>query len=390
MAFFNSSNEPSAIIAKEDFLLPDYTPTEALHRTNEMETIGSAITPLMHGKSGTNLFLTGPTGTGKTMCMKLIADQIRENSSKVIPIYINCWEFSTKMAVYFKISEALKLVLPRRGLASDEVFEAILGEMKREKIAVLLILDELDSLVFKKEDEFLYNLSRAGIDRGARFGIIGISNRRELQRFLDGRVASSLRFSTFEFKEYDMAQLGEILLERAKFALVPKTYDKAVLGACAKVGAENSGNARLALEILLKAANRAERRDSKKIELEDVEAITKVIETRPNKKAKRPLSFHEADLKLSEEENLLLQILTGGEKSSSEVYDEFIAKKDITKRQIRNYLMLLEAKGLIDTREVQIGENSFLKTKIYTLKIPGGWINGIHNQRGCEGVSEEK
>jgi DNA-binding transcriptional ArsR family regulator len=74
---------------------------------------------------------------------------------------------------------------------------------------------------------------------------------------------------------------------------------------------------------------------------------------------------------LSEEERLLLEILKDGEKPSAEVYAAFMAKKKKSKRQVRNYLQLLEAKGLVDAKEVDVGENSFLNTKIYSLKQGG-------------------
>ncbi|MFH0817810.1 MAG: AAA family ATPase [Candidatus Micrarchaeota archaeon] len=368
---FDTANDANSIISREEALRPDYVPTEALHRTNEMETIASSITPMIHGQSCSNLFICGPTGTGKTTCMKLVANQLRESTSKVIPVYVNCWERPTKMGVYYEVAEALKLLLPRRGLAADEVFEKILDDMRRENLAILLILDELDSLVFKKEDAFLYNISRAGTERGVRFGVVAISNKKDLIRLLDTRVSSSLRLSTFEFHEYNTAQLKEILLERAKFALVPKTYDSCVLDACAKIGAESNGNARLAIEIMWKAALRADNRDAKKIEPVDVAEVAKSIEQRPGKKERARITFKDHDLNLSDEENLIINLLKGGEMPSPELYSEFTGKKDKTKRQIRNYLMLLEAKGLIASKEVETGGKTFLKTKVYSLKPLG-------------------
>ncbi|MBU1627279.1 AAA family ATPase, partial [bacterium] len=222
-SFFNSNKDSNSIIAKEDVLLPDYVPTEALHRTSEMKEIAAAINPMINGKKCNNLFIYGTSGTGKTTCMKILIEQLNENTSKVIPVYANCWEYSTKMAIYYKICEALRIILPRRGLASDEVFERILEVMKKENRAVLVVLDELDSLVFNKEESVLYVLSRANEKDGANFGIIGISNKKDLTRLLDSRIASSLRFSSLEFKEYTEEQLKEILLERAKAALLPCT-----------------------------------------------------------------------------------------------------------------------------------------------------------------------
>lgn len=370
--FFNSSKEEYTIIAKEEVLMPDYVPTEALHRTSEMKGIAESINPMIYGKKCDNLFIFGPSGTGKTTCMKILIEQLNDSTSKVISVYVNCWEYDTKMAIYYKICEALKIMLPRRGLASDEVFERILEVMRKDKVSILLVLDELDGLVFKKEESVLYIVSRAGEKDHANFGIIGISNRHNLTRLLDARTFSSLRFTSVEFKEYTADQLQEILTERAKHALLPDTYDRNLIRECAVIGSENNGSARLALEVLWKAAVRADKRDVKKIELKDVQEVAKSIEKRPSKKSYKAVSFDEFDLKLSEEEKAILDILTEGEKPSSELYDAFSAKLNKSKRQIRNYLMTLEAKGLIDSKEIDYRENSFLRTKIYFLKKRGG------------------
>lgn len=368
--FFVPESAAKTIIAKEEVLLPDYIPTEALHRISEMKTIADAINPMLQGRKGNNLFIHGPSGTGKTTCIKILIEQLGGSTSRVIPVYANCWEYNTRMAVYYKICEALEIILPRRGLAADEVFSRIVEVMRKNNTSVLVVLDELDSLIFNREDALLYVLSRAGEQRKVNFGVIGISNKQDLTRLLDARTASSLRFSSFEFKEYNQAQIVEILKERAKLALMPDSWSEDVLVECARIGSENSGNARLSLEILWKAAIRAEKRDVKKIELEDVSEVLKSVEQRPNKRTYTSVSFEEFDLRVSEEEKVILDLLKEGEKPSSEIYEGFQSRKSKTKRQIRNYLMTLEAKGLVESKEVDCGGNSFLKTKVYFMKKP--------------------
>ena len=368
---FDTTSSENTIIAKEELFHPDYCPTEALHRQNEMETVAAAIEPMIHGKACTNMFICGASGTGKTLCMKLILDQLKESSALVTPIYVNCWDYPTKMAIFYKISEALSLILPRRGLAADEVFERILDAMKKQNIAILLVLDELDSIVFRKEDSFLYTMSRAGLDRGARFGIVAISNKKDLTMLLDARAASSLRLSSFEFKEYNVEQLKAIVLERAKNALVPKTWDAGAIEACARAGFGKNGNARLALEILWKSAQLAEQRNSAKIELQDVEEVVKMVEQRPSRGQRKKVSFQAQGLNLCEEEKILVNILLDGELPSTELYEAVAAKMKKSKRQIRNYLQLLEARGIVESKETSSGANDFLKMKIYALKPQG-------------------
>ena len=366
--FYNGNG--NGIIAKEEILMPDYAPPEALHRGAELQEIAAAIKPLLKRKKMDNLFIYGPSGTGKTLCAKLILEQLKEQTSKVLPVYANCWEYPTQMAVYSQIHQAMQLALPRRGLATDEVFDSILETMKKENVTILMVLDEIDSLAFHREQELLYTLSRANEKDGILFGIIGISNNIRFLASLDMRIRSSLRFTQMEFKEYTQEQLVSILKERAKLALAAGTWDDSLLQHCARIGCANGGNARLALELLWKSAKHAEKRDAKKIEFADFEAVLE--KTTYEKKAKeiRDISFETSNLSLSEEERLILEILKKGEKTSTELYDEFQLKINKTKRQIRNYINLLEAKGIIETAEVedQSNNDSMLKSRLIRLK----------------------
>ena len=77
-----------------------------------------------------------------------------------------------------------------------------------------------------------------------------------------------------------------------------------------------------------------------------------------------------SDALVSEEEKLILGLLKGGELLSTDVYSEFCKKSVRSKRQIRNYLKELEAKGLVIVEEVE-GSNPMLNTKKYRLNLEG-------------------
>ncbi|MFH0817110.1 MAG: AAA family ATPase, partial [Candidatus Micrarchaeota archaeon] len=175
----NVPNGEGTILLKEELLLPTYAPPEIIHRDAEIKAIAWAIRPLLDGHTADNLFIYGNTGTGKTTSVRHVLSKLQETTSKVLPVRINCWEHNTQMAVYARILEALGSPLPRRGLATDEVFHRIVEVMKREEVAVLVVLDELDSLIHNREEALLYNLSRAG-SNGVKFAIIGISNNKDL------------------------------------------------------------------------------------------------------------------------------------------------------------------------------------------------------------------
>ena len=363
-----ASDAENTILLKEEILLPDYAPPEVLHREGEIKAIAEAIRPLLDGHRGDNAFVYGNSGTGKTTSIKHVLSELKEASSRVVPVYINCWQYNTQMAVYTKILDSLNDPLPRRGLATDEVFSRITEDMEKEKLAMLLVLDELDALVFRKEHEVLYALSRAPV----RFGIIGISSDTGLLAKLDNRITTSLRFTHLEFKPYTTQQITDIIAERAKSALAKGSCDHDILEGCAAIGKANGGNVRLALEMLWKAAHLAEKRDAKKIAIEDVrEASKKTFYKKIESASPVPYSFDIKDSSLSEEEKAIVEILGKGEITTTELYSEFSKKFKKTKRQIRNYLDTLEAKGIIEMAEAKNAgmEHSPLKPRLVRLKM---------------------
>ncbi len=347
--YFNGGRDEQGIIVREEVLLPDYMPDELLFREAELQNLADAIKPLARRSAPANLFIHGPSGCGKTACMKYILKQLSEYSSAVLPVYVNCWENSTQLAVYNRIVEEMRLPLPRRGLATDEVFSRITQYVRNYRKPVLVVFDDMDGL---RGNELLYVLSRAN-EKGLTFGIIGIANDRTLLAGLDVRVRSSLRFSALEFKSYSEEQLCRILRVRAEQALAPSAYEERLLAKIAR--AAEGGSARMALEILWKAAKHAEKAGRQKIMLQDAEDVM----------AAEP-AFKLPELRLCSEEMLILDLLRGGEAESSAIYARFTKRIPMTKRQIRNYLELLEKKGLIESEEMP-GEG-MLRPHVFRLK----------------------
>ncbi|MEW6722602.1 MAG: AAA family ATPase [Candidatus Micrarchaeota archaeon] len=347
--YFEGPERGSQIIRAEEVLLPDYVPDELLHRDRELQAIADAIKPLLQRRTPNNLFMHGSSGSGKTTCVKYLLKQLSEHSSGALPVYVNCWENPTQMAVYNRIIEEMKLPLPRRGLATDEIFDRIMQYARNYKKPILLVLDEMDGL---RHDKLLYVVSRANEQR-LTFGILGISNNKALLSQLDSRIRSSLRFSEMEFKPYSEEQLLSILRVRSERALESGSFDERLL--LKVVRSVEDGSARVALERLWKAAKRAEKAGRPKIMLQDVEDIL----------SEEP-AFKMPDLGLSAEEMLIVEMLRGGELESSELYERFIKKIPKTKRQIRNYLELLEKKGMVESRELPA--EGMLKPKVFRLK----------------------
>lgn len=262
------SNE-NKIVKKEPVLFSNYS--EALFfKREEEERIVSAIKPITEKKRCENIFVHGPTGSGKTPLIKAVLDTMQTLTRSVICLYLNCWHYSTSMAIYVKIADALGEPVSRRGRAADEIFDRILERMRTENIGVVLALDDIDGLIYNNETKILHNLARVA-NNCARFGVVGISEDKNIINKLDPKVLESLRFVEIEIKGYSEEQLLKILNERADIGLAEGSYSQEVLGKIASVGIENEGNGRLVLEILRRAAKKAEQEGRTQISIDDVE-----------------------------------------------------------------------------------------------------------------------
>ena len=117
--------------------------------------------------------------------------------------------------------EEKKLQVYFTGLSMGEATDRILDFIKRRgKLHVIIIIDEIDSLVDKNGDDILYNFTRANerIFEGGFISLIGISNSLTFKKKPDPRVRSSLSEEEMVFNPYTVEQLQKILSDRAKLA----------------------------------------------------------------------------------------------------------------------------------------------------------------------------
>jgi len=349
------------VITREEALMPGYCPDSLLHREIEIKEIGEAIKPLYDGRQPDNLFIFGHPGTGKTAFITHILKGLEGHSSRVKPVYVNCWRHSTRMAIFCLIARALEEMMPRRGLARDEVFDRITELMEKEGTRILLVLDDVDGLFFHGEEKLFYDIERAGKGKPF-FGVICLSKNGNL--LASKEIGSIIRFSQMEFKHYGLAQMEEILAQRAKLGLADGSCGKEIIEACAAKAAVGKSNVRIGLELLWAAAKKAEKEGRNKISLEDVKAADERNSHAPIEKLEAMTAL--PMMNLSNEERLIIDIVKTGPKSSTDLYFSFLKKLKRSKRQIRNYLSELEAKRAIHIQTVE-GGSPLLNTRIIQL-----------------------
>ncbi|MFH1200160.1 MAG: AAA family ATPase [Candidatus Micrarchaeota archaeon] len=356
------------IIRNENALLPDFAPAELLYRGAQIQEIARAIKPLVSGQKPSNLFIFGPTGTGKTSSVKSVFSQLGEYSQKVSCIYVNCWEHSSKQAVLSKLAMSFGEALPRRGLAADEVFSRIMQRAKYEGKSIAVALDEADRLFSREGESIIYDISRAHENYGIHCALVAMSNNYGLPSKLDDRARSSLSLRALEFPQYSPMELKDILRERARAALSPGTCPEEVIALCAGHGAKARGDARVAINALLEAARGAESRASERIGLEDAR---KAVDASSAVSLKKNLSL------MSGNERLLFSILesaksAGAQITSGELYSRYneaalaSGGEPLSERQLRNYLDSFERARMVTVQEAGLGDKG--RTRLVSLR----------------------
>ncbi len=349
---FEESNGNS-LFKNEDALSPDYFPDQVIGRDAQINELAACLKPIEEGRKCSHAFVYGSPGTGKTTCCNKVIAQLNEYTTKAACIYANCWQHSSRQALLSLIAGKIEPTLPRRGIAGDEILQRVTEQLKRANKTLVIVLDEADKLFFNNEQNVLYDLGRLKEVWGANSCVILVSNSPDLMANLDSRIRSSLLGSQIRFDAYSPIELKKIVAERAKIALRPGCYSDDVIALCAALGAKNGGDARVALKALFLAAKTAEKRGADKITTDDARKSFGESQSSALIKLERDSQL------LGEGDNLILDFLKAGEKTSGEIYELMEKKLGESDRNTRKRLEKLIAKNLVQTTDAEKGSRVF-------------------------------
>jgi archaeal cell division control protein 6 len=276
------------LIFKDKLLLQsNYKPEEIPHRDAQIKQIASILAPVLRGEKTSNLFLYGKTGTGKTLSVQFVKEELLKRVKKDGKFslrieYLNCKLKKISDTEYRILAEMIKKlggVVPSTGLPTGDVYSKFVDLIDSKKQLIVLILDEIDQTTKKISSDFLYNLTRLNAELSqTKVCIVGISNNLTFLDELDPRVRSSLSEEEIVFPPYDALQLKDILNKRSEEAFKEGVVEEGVVAKCAAFAAREHGDARRALDLLRIAGELAERDSSKKILLKHIDEANNKIE----------------------------------------------------------------------------------------------------------------
>jgi len=281
------SFDKNIIFKDKALLLNNYQPKDILHRDAQIKQIASILAPILRGDRSSNLFLYGKTGTGKTLSIQYVRDELlkrvkKDADFKLKIIYLNCKLKKVSDTEYRILAEFIRKLgenVPVTGLPTQSVYTKFIKIIDSEKQLIVLILDEIDQAVKKISNDFLYNLTRLNSELSkTQISIVGISNNLTFLDEIDPRVRSSLSEEEVVFPPYDALQLQEILTRRSEQAFNEKVLEDGVISKCAAFAAREHGDARRALDLLRIAGELAERDNCKKVSLKHIDEANGKIE----------------------------------------------------------------------------------------------------------------
>lgn len=266
----------SAIIRDGKKLAFEYIPDKLVCRDAQMTELENAFRPLFFNNVPCTAYVTGSVGTGKTVTVRKFCSDMREEfsvSGKSLEIiYVNCRLKNSEYGVMLELVRHYDRLFSDRGFSVDQMISSLKQHINSEKTPVVIILDEADVILRSSAKNVVYQLTRFSEDAtaGIPVSLILISQYSLQALALDQASQSSFgRSGTVKFDKYNEDQLRDIVKLRADLALGPGSITDDGIGMIAKISAPY-GDARLAMEILEKAANLAETKGARYIDLDHI------------------------------------------------------------------------------------------------------------------------
>jgi len=376
--FDDSKNKRNVLIKNRSILQTTYIPDELPHREKEIKIIVDIITPSLFKERSSNILVTGKTGTGKTAVLHYIgkelkkADPDEENCSFV---YVNCEIVDNPYAILFNISNQLitdqNNRIPFTGWSLDRVYDTIIQYIDKKERVLIIVLDEIDRVLLKNGDDIFYFLTTMNeVLKNSKISIIGITNNTKFMELMSPKIKSRLGEEKVIFSPYNPEQLQDILKKRALMAFEPGILEEGVIPYCAAISAQDSGDARKALDLLRVSAEMAERNGDKLITEAHVElaknsiekdAVIEVIKTLP------PQSKIVLRSVIENREKKDTAIITGDVYAVYKEISNALSFNILKEKRVADIISELDMLGIIHARVKSFGRNG--RTREIELNI---------------------
>jgi cell division control protein 6 len=245
-----------------------------------------------------NLLLYGPSGTGKSLIINAVCQNIAElcesRDIRFGVIQMNCQNVGTLGAAVYELARkvandtGVTVEVPEHGVPNKKKWRELYSLINEHYDTVVFILDELDMLVGRRDKEepafsrLLYQLSRTGSsdEISTQVSVTAITNDTKMMKSVGSRASSSFTPEDVPFSDYDADQIQDILRARED-AFHEGVLDDDVIPLAAAFAAQTNGDARKAIDLMRTAGSIAEKTGADEVREDHVrEAQDKVEKNR--------------------------------------------------------------------------------------------------------------
>jgi cell division control protein 6 len=376
---FDNALRGKSLIKNRKTLTIDYVPEKLPFRDKESTTIAQTLSVILRGGRPSNLLIFGKPGTGKTAVVKNVIERLRKKADNLemqvtVPL-VNGKVANTPYKMLYEIAEKMginkeekRLQVHFTGLSMGEATDRILDYIARKNLNVILVIDEIDSLVNNNGSDILYNFTRANerILSNQFISLIGISNSLTFKDKLDPRVRSSLSEEELVFNPYTIEQLRQILIERSELAFNNGAISIGTINLCAAMAGKETGDARKAIDLLRVAAETAEREASVTVSEDHIRSAQQKIDSNTSHEILKNSTAHT--------KIVILAIINCKNNNTGEVYNIYthlcsqLEQEPLTQRRITQIISELDQLGLVSTNIINLGR--YGRSQKIKLNIP--------------------
>jgi len=367
---------PNKIFKDKEPFKEEYTPDEILERDDLIEEYGAALQDIIDGFGPPNIFIYGQTGVGKTATttkmMEYLREEIADTETSLTVISINCNKrTSTYQVISYIANELYDDRTIKQGTHPDTIWSLIYRRVDEIGGDFLIILDEIDKL--GEDEQLLYEFPRArAMDEieNAEIGLIGISNNFKFRENLSGRVKSTLCEREIQFSPYDANELQTILQYYADLTFRPDVLSEDVVPLAAALTAQDTGDARMALDLLETAGDIARHEEAEFVDEEHVRMARSEVDRANTRDIISERLTTQMQLTLLA--TTLLVIDPEREAKIKHIYSYYkdlcaqIDADTLSESRIRDHINTLEMFGLLESNEKNLGRAGG-RTFIYSL-----------------------
>jgi cell division control protein 6 len=342
-----------------------YHPEKILEREAEIETFAAALQDVLDGFGPPNVFIYGQTGVGKTATTQKVTEYLETEAAdaevNLTVFRINCNKRDTTYKVITHLANELYPEETfKQGHHPDTLWERIYTALDALGGSILVVLDEIDKLA--EEEELLYEFPRAnamGELAQAKVGIIGISNNFKFRENLSPRVKSTLTEREIQFSPYDANELRTILNYYAGLVFYEDVLTDDVVPLCAAFTAQDTGDARMALDLLETAGDIARHEETDTVSEEHVRLARSQVDRANTERIVNDRLTVQMQTVLVATTFLDLDATAEAKvKTIYSFYKQLCERLDInvlSESRVRDHLDTLDMFGLLETTEINLG-----------------------------------